>query len=76
MTFDIWPNKTSVFDFTSLMGKEKVKLLDSLSQELGGSQPDEFCGVVQEIWKVTTVTTIANKYKSICNCLLAICLAL
>ena len=52
VTFDIWPNKTSVFDFTSLMGKEKVKLFDNLSQELAGCQPDEFCGVVQKIWKV------------------------
>ena len=52
VTFDIRPKKTSVFDFTSLMGKEKVKLLDNLSQKLGGCQPDEFCGVVQKIRKV------------------------
>ena len=52
VTFDIRPNKTSVFNFTSLMDKEKVKLLDNLSQELGGCQPDEFCGVVQKIEKV------------------------
>ena len=52
VTFDVWPNKISVFDFTSLMGKGKVKLLDNLSQELGGCQPDEFCGAVQKIWKV------------------------
>ena len=52
VTFDIWPNKTTVFDFTSLMGKEKVKLLDSLPQKLDGCQPDEFCGIVQKIWNV------------------------
>ena len=52
VTFDIWLNKTSLFDFTSLMGKEIVKLLDSLPQKLDGCQPDEFCGTVKKIWKV------------------------
>ena len=52
VTFDVWHNKTSGYDFTSLMGKEKVKLLEYLPDKLGGCQPDEFCGIVQNIWKV------------------------
>ena len=52
VTFDIWPTKTTVFDFTSLMGKEKVELLDSLPQKLDGCQRDKFCGTVQKIWNV------------------------
>ena len=47
-----WSNKTTGFEFTSLMGKDKVKLLDNLPQKLDGCQPDEFCDVVQKIWKV------------------------
>jgi len=52
VTFKIWSNKTTGFEFTSLMGKDKVKLLDNLPQKLDGCQPDEFCDVVQKIWKV------------------------
>ena len=54
VTFEIRADKTATmgFDFTSLMGKEKIKLLP---QRLEGCQPKEFCSLVQKIWKV-------NKY--------------
>ena len=53
VTFEIRSNKTTTgFDFTSLMGKEKVKLLDNLPQKIHNCQPDEFCDKVQKLWKV------------------------
>lgn len=53
VTFKITPGKTTKsFESTSLMGKEKVKLLQRLPDKLSGCQPDKFCSVVKKIWKV------------------------
>lgn len=53
VTFNIRPGKTTKsFEFTSLMGKEKVKLLERLPEKLSGCQPNEFCSIVTKIWKV------------------------
>ena len=60
VTFEIRADNTATmgFDFTSLMGKEKMKLLDNLPQRLEGCQPEEFCSLVQKIWKVNQLITI------------------
>ena len=62
VTFEIRADKTATmgFDFTSLMGKEKMKLLDDLPQRLEGCQPEEFCSIVQKIWKVKKFATVAS----------------
>ena len=60
VTFEIRADKTATmgFDFISLMGKEKMKLLDNLPQRLEECQLEEFCSLVQKIWKVNKLVTI------------------
>ena len=52
VTFKIWVDKKNTFDCTSLMGKEKQKLLECLPEKLDSCQPQDYCGVVPQIWKV------------------------
>lgn len=59
VSFTIRPGKNvKCFEFTSLMGKEKVKLLQELPDKLSGCQPDEFSSIVIKIWKVKYVIYI------------------
>ena len=52
VTFKVWAEKTNTFECTSLMGEDKAKLLKNLPDKLENCQPDDFCSVVQQIWKV------------------------
>ena len=52
VTFNLFMNKSNEFDFTSLMGTEKIKLLDNLPDRLNDCQPEKFSSLVQKIWKV------------------------
>ena len=42
-------DKKNTFDCTSLMDKDKQKLLEYLADKLGNCQPDDYCSVVQYI---------------------------
>jgi len=52
VSFNVRADKTTGFECTSLMGKDKLKVLQNLPDKLANCQPDEFCSVVQQIWKV------------------------
>ena len=52
VTFTLFISKSNEFDFTSLMGTEKVKLLDNLPNKLNDCKPEKFCSLVQKIWNV------------------------
>lgn len=69
VTFAVRPGKTvTAFEFTSLMGKEKVKLLQNLPEKLSGCQPDEFSSVVQKIWKVAIASySHARMHMHVCS---------
>ena len=55
-------SKSNEFDFMSLMGTEKVKLLDDLPNKLNDCQPEKICSLVQKIWKVYTKTFYLNTH--------------
>lgn len=55
ITFNITQQKAPSqggFEFTSLMGKEKAKLLNRLPAHIPQCQPLEFCDTVQQLWAV------------------------
>ena len=57
--FNVWADRKNVFDCTSLMGKEKRKLLENLPEKLENCQPNDFCSIVQQIWKVASYSNMA-----------------
>ena len=50
--FNVTPSKTKGFEFTSLLGPQKLLLLKKLPSKLVECQPSEISDVVQQIWKV------------------------
>ena len=54
ISFNIFQQKAPLhgFEFTSLMGKEKGKLLNHLPSRIPQCQPAEFCDTVQQLWEV------------------------
>ena len=52
VTFKVWVDNKNTFECKFLMGKDKPKLLEDLPEKLINCQPDDFCSVVQQIWKV------------------------
>ena len=63
VTFKVWTDKTKIFECTSLMGKDKAKLLQDLPEKLVNCQPDDFCSVIQQIWKVPIAIATYEHYK-------------
>ena len=59
--------KKDEFEFTSLVGNDKKKLLDNLPYKMSSCQPPEYYTIVQELWKVAIATYLAatsNKISS------------
>jgi len=52
ITFNVTLNKIKGFEFTSLLGPQKLLLLKKLPSKLVECQPSEISDVVQQIWKV------------------------
>jgi len=50
--FNVTPNKARGFEFTSLLGPQKLLLLKKLPSKLADCQPAEISNVVKQIWKV------------------------
>ena len=60
--------KKDEFEFTSLIGNDKKKLLDNLPYKMSSCQPPEYYTIVQELWKVAIATYFAatlNKISSL-----------
>ena len=52
VTFYIYDSATKDFSFRSLVGKDKLKLLEKLPPKLKHCQPGEFYKVVEQLWEV------------------------
>ena len=53
VSFNIYINKKEGgFEFSSLVGNDKKKLLNKLPSKFSECQPQEYYKVVQEIWEV------------------------
>ena len=62
VTFKIYDSTKKDFSFTSLVGKDKLKLLEKLPPKLKHCQPGEFYQVVEKLWKVHIVTLCSRYY--------------
>jgi len=49
---NVIPNKARGFEFTFMLGPQKLLLFKKLSTKLADCQPAEISSVVQQIWKV------------------------
>ena len=54
VTFNIYESTKKDFSFTSLVGNDKLKLLEKLPPKLKQCQPGEFYSDVEKLWKVVT----------------------
>ena len=54
VTFQIYDSAKKKFSLTSLVGKDKLKLLEKLPPKLKDCQPGEFYKVVEKLWKVAS----------------------
>ena len=54
VSFNIYINKKEAggFDFTSLVGNERKKLLCQLPSKMSECQPQDYCEVIKQIWEV------------------------
>jgi len=64
VTFNVYLEKDGDFNFTSLVGGDRKKLLSKLPEKLPNCQPSAFCNTVKEIWEVSKnmACTIAYAY--------------
>ena len=62
VSFRIYNNTAKDFCFTSLVGRDKLKLLEKLPPKFKYCQPAEFYNVVEQLWEVKIVTAVLRVF--------------